>query len=470
MKQITLLLFAVLCTMELQAQSISEHISRMHTQLLTGVSVQSVKRQMTYGDVIDECYGCFGRKYYVTYRIYDNYEIRYAFGEDNRLKHVSLYVPHDRIYEYEFAQNGFLASEYYEGIVVYKNNLTKTKLLLLRALGRRYGGWNLLLDPDGGFVHMSVKEYKDKREQERRVLQAREDSIALAKAKLDGVQLDPKICNEFSDTLANRVIEFIRDSSDVVDYARVKFDNKIEVSENGIIRKQDYSIISSVDEWEIKNYINATKFSFPPQTVTIGDTTIAVWSWGYVSVSCEYDKKELRVKWDGRDLVYKGKTPEFYNKHYDYFRWFVEANGQGTGVYDLSVVAIKKNGNVTYDTSIFKFKPIKSKTIKIPIPIKGDVYPKFQGGDAQDFAKWVNSRLVYPELAKGEGISGVVKYQFTVCEDGFVRDVRILESPDIMLEREVIRVVMFSPKWEPGYNDGKPVSVSYTSTVTFSLR
>lgn len=320
-----------------------------------------------------------------------------------------------------------------------------------------------------------VNKEREEKERLQRIEQARKDSIALEKAiaheRLYGVQIDPKICNEFSDTLANRVMEMIRNSSDVVDYARIKFNGRIEVSEGGTLRTHEYSnFYSSVGEWKIKNHINATEFSFLPQTVTIMDTTITVCSWGYTSVSCEYDKKELRLKWDGRSLVYKGKMPDFYNKHYDYFRWFVEANGQGTGVYDLSVEAIEKNGNLSYDTEVLKFKPIKSKNVKSAIPIEGKVSPTFQGGDAQDFAKWVNSRIVYPELAKGDGISGVVKYQFTVCEDGFVRNVKILESPDIMLEKEVIRVVMFSPKWEPGYNDGKSVSVSYTSSVTFSLR
>ena len=32
--------------------------------------------------------------------------------------------------------------------------------------------------------------------------------------------------------------------------------------------------------------------------------------------------------------------------------------------------------------------------------------PSFQGGDANQFSKWVNSRLVYPEIAKENGVSG----------------------------------------------------------------
>ena len=40
--------------------------------------------------------------------------------------------------------------------------------------------------------------------------------------------------------------------------------------------------------------------------------------------------------------------------------------------------------------------------------------PSFQGGDANEFSKWVNSRLVYPEIAKENGVQGRVMLQFTV--------------------------------------------------------
>ena len=40
--------------------------------------------------------------------------------------------------------------------------------------------------------------------------------------------------------------------------------------------------------------------------------------------------------------------------------------------------------------------------------------PSFNGGDANQFSKWVNSRLVYPEIAKENGVQGRVTLQFTV--------------------------------------------------------
>ena len=47
--------------------------------------------------------------------------------------------------------------------------------------------------------------------------------------------------------------------------------------------------------------------------------------------------------------------------------------------------------------------------------------PSFQGGDANQFSKWVNSRLQYPEIAKENGVQGRVTLQFTVEKDGSVK-------------------------------------------------
>ena len=53
-----------------------------------------------------------------------------------------------------------------------------------------------------------------------------------------------------------------------------------------------------------------------------------------------------------------------------------------------------------------------------PIPfVTVEQKPTFNGGDANGFAKWVNSRLVYPEVAKENGVEGRVTLQFTIGKD-----------------------------------------------------
>ena len=96
--------------------------------------------------------------------------------------------------------------------------------------------------------------------------------------------------------------------------------------------------------------------------------------------------------------------------------------------------------------------------------------PSFQGGDANQFSKWVNSKLVYSEIAKENGVQGRVTLQFTVNADGTVSNVKVLRGVDPALDKEAVRVVSMSPKWKPGKQRDRAVKVTYTFPVIFQLR
>ena len=96
--------------------------------------------------------------------------------------------------------------------------------------------------------------------------------------------------------------------------------------------------------------------------------------------------------------------------------------------------------------------------------------PSFNGGDANQFSKWVNQRLVYPEIAKENGVQGRVTLQFTVEKDGSVTKVKVLRGVDPSLDKEAVRVVSQSPKWKPGKQRDRAVPVTYTFPVIFQLR
>lgn len=96
--------------------------------------------------------------------------------------------------------------------------------------------------------------------------------------------------------------------------------------------------------------------------------------------------------------------------------------------------------------------------------------PLFQGGGANEFTKWVNQRVVYPEMAKEMGIQGRVYLQFTVGKDGSVSNVKVLRGVDASLDNEAVRVVSSSPKWTPGKQRDRAVKVTYTFPVVFQLR
>ena len=109
--------------------------------------------------------------------------------------------------------------------------------------------------------------------------------------------------------------------------------------------------------------------------------------------------------------------------------------------------------------------------IEEALPYKSvEVEPSFQGGTANDFSKWVQQRLVYPEIALENGISGTVILYFEVDKDGNLINVKVLRGVDKSLDDEAVRVVKSSPKWSPGRQQDIAVKCQYQFPVTFQLR
>ena len=96
--------------------------------------------------------------------------------------------------------------------------------------------------------------------------------------------------------------------------------------------------------------------------------------------------------------------------------------------------------------------------------------PSFNGGDANTFSAWVANHLVYPEIAKENSVQGRVLLQFTILRDGSLGKVKVVRSVDASLDKEAVRVVSSSPKWEPGRQNDRAVNVTYTFPVIFQLR
>ena len=96
--------------------------------------------------------------------------------------------------------------------------------------------------------------------------------------------------------------------------------------------------------------------------------------------------------------------------------------------------------------------------------------PSFMGGDANSFSRWISQNVVYPELARENGVQGRVTVQFTVMKDGSVGGVKLLRGVDPSLDKEALRVVASSPRWEPGRQRDRAVNVTYQFPVIFTLR
>lgn len=87
-----------------------------------------------------------------------------------------------------------------------------------------------------------------------------------------------------------------------------------------------------------------------------------------------------------------------------------------------------------------------------------------------EIIKYVSQNTKYPLIAKDSGIQGTVFVYFVVDKTGKVVDSKVLRPVDSRLDKEALRVINTLPKFEPGEQRGKAVSVQYTIPVKFVIR
>ena len=95
--------------------------------------------------------------------------------------------------------------------------------------------------------------------------------------------------------------------------------------------------------------------------------------------------------------------------------------------------------------------------------------PQFLGGKLM-LMKYLADNIKYPASAVKAKKQGRVIVTFIVQKDGSVTHAKIAKSIDPELDAEALRVVKGMPKWTPGTQNGKPVSVRYMVPVKFSLQ
>lgn len=111
-----------------------------------------------------------------------------------------------------------------------------------------------------------------------------------------------------------------------------------------------------------------------------------------------------------------------------------------------------------------------------PPPPKEEIFtfveqpPTFPGGD-EALAKYLSNNIRYPHLATENGISGTVFVSFVVDSEGQIKDVKTVgASKGGGLEDEAVRVVKKMPKWKPGKQNGRQVSVQFNLPIRFTLQ
>lgn len=95
--------------------------------------------------------------------------------------------------------------------------------------------------------------------------------------------------------------------------------------------------------------------------------------------------------------------------------------------------------------------------------------PSFPGG-TRSLRSYLSKTIHYPQMARENGLQGIVVVQFIVNKDGSLGEIKTIgPKKGDGLEEEAIRSVKAMPRWEPGSQDGQPVTVQYTLPIRFQL-
>ena len=96
--------------------------------------------------------------------------------------------------------------------------------------------------------------------------------------------------------------------------------------------------------------------------------------------------------------------------------------------------------------------------------------PEFPGGEDAMF-KYIGNNVVYPKAAQKANISGTVYIYFIIDRLGNVAKAEVKRGVKggEELNEEALRVIKSMPKWKPGYQSAKTVSVQLTLPIRFIL-
>jgi protein TonB len=106
------------------------------------------------------------------------------------------------------------------------------------------------------------------------------------------------------------------------------------------------------------------------------------------------------------------------------------------------------------------------------IVITVDQMPQFPGGEIA-LMQWIMSNVKVPDTLKNRGIQGTVYIQFTINENGKVKDVTLARGiPPLYneLNQIAIKVVQSMPDWTPAIFNENPLAVRYTLPIKFTLK
>jgi len=120
--------------------------------------------------------------------------------------------------------------------------------------------------------------------------------------------------------------------------------------------------------------------------------------------------------------------------------------------WTIGIIFIMFNLIITADTAYCQEDPYLPFAEVMPAPVGG--------------MKAIYEKIVYPEIAKNNGIKGKVYLMVFINENGAVEDVKVLKGIGGGCNEAAISGVR-SVKFSSGKNNGKPVKIKLSLAINF---
>lgn len=173
----------------------------------------------------------------------------------------------------------------------------------------------------------------------------------------------------------------------------------------------------------------------------------------------------------GKDLVINGNGEcVVYD---DNFSKVTDSGRVKNGRHDGIWTGVNEELNIKYKETYIKGKLISGEstanngTVKHYTQVR--ILPLFPGG-MNAFYTYIMKTIRYPEAAQQSNAQGKVYLQFTITEDGSVKNIVVkggVKNKDLIAE--AVRIIRVSPKWKPGLTRGIIANQKINIPISFSL-
>ena len=86
-----------------------------------------------------------------------------------------------------------------------------------------------------------------------------------------------------------------------------------------------------------------------------------------------------------------------------------------------------------------------------------------------EFYRFVAKTARYPASAREQNQQGKVILSMIVEKDGSLSNIKVVRGVSVDIDKEALRVMNLSPKWEPGMENGRAVRAAYSVPISFTL-